>query len=348
MRIYCIIPVYNVCKYLPHCIDSVLTQDYDDFRIVLVDDCSTDGSVDVCQKYQKRFPDKIYLIRKTINEGVDKARFTGLQFALQDACNIKSGGLIFLDSDDYISKNTFNILSSNQAITNADIVQMHWRRIIGPIKRKGVTRLTPRVIEASELMDKYYISFFGINILDVNIWGKLYDINLLRRAKLQPSGYKMGEDLIFNMRLLPYVNRYSIIDYCGYNYRIGGLTSRFNPTLWADLSSQFLIKREEALSHDYTKALHPLTTELKNILISSIEQRIVHLNESYEQLTQWVDRELSRNELWQDIHLFSNDANPVFSYIANRNSSAIIELAKSNVKKTRSRRQLKTVLSKFF
>lgn len=86
MKISCIIPVYNTSKYLKKCIDSILRQTYADFEIILVNDCSTDNSGEICRQYQDSYPDKISFLDKSINQGVDYARFTGLERVMQTNC----------------------------------------------------------------------------------------------------------------------------------------------------------------------------------------------------------------------------------------------------------------------
>ena len=67
MKISCIIPVYNVSRYLRKCVDSVLHQTYTDFEIILVNDCSTDNSAEICRQYQISYPNKVTFIDKPIN-----------------------------------------------------------------------------------------------------------------------------------------------------------------------------------------------------------------------------------------------------------------------------------------
>ena len=54
-----ILPVYNVAKYLPRCIESLLRQTLDDFEIIFVNDGSPDNSIDILKKYQEKYPEKI-------------------------------------------------------------------------------------------------------------------------------------------------------------------------------------------------------------------------------------------------------------------------------------------------
>lgn len=91
-----IIPVYNIESYLPECIESVLTQDFDSFEIIIINDNSTDNSLNVCSFYAEK--DSRIKILNNINKGVSEARNLGLRYS-------KGTYIVFLDGDDYINKN---------------------------------------------------------------------------------------------------------------------------------------------------------------------------------------------------------------------------------------------------
>ena len=95
-RISCIIPIYNASKYLHRCIDSLLTQDYPNLELVLVDDGSTDNSIDICSKYAVD-NGNIVLVHIP-NGGASLARKKGIDMA-------KGEFLTFVDSDDYVLPN---------------------------------------------------------------------------------------------------------------------------------------------------------------------------------------------------------------------------------------------------
>ncbi len=343
MKIHCVIPVYNTQRYLRQCIDSVLRQTYHNFDIILVNDASTDKSRDICLSYQNKYPEKIHFIDKVQNEGVDKARFTGLRFLTE---NYNSGGVFFLDSDDYIHKNTFKILAYDMQTTDADVVQMLWCRVFGPVIKRGTVRVMPQVLSQPSLMNDYYISFFGVNKLDVNIWGKLYKLETIIRANLNPSGFKMGEDLIFNLSLFPFIKKYSIIDFYGYYYRVGGLTSGYNKHLWPDLKQQYFIKKAESKKHGLAAAEKYLSIEIKNIFLSVVKQRIIHLNEPAEKLNAWITSELRDKSIWSNFRELSA-GNDVYNYFINEDSDSIIQLVRQNIRDERCRRFVKRILSCF-
>ncbi len=95
-----IIPVYNVKPYLKRCIDSVLNQTYQNIEIILINDGSTDGSKEICEEYAKN---KKVIFIDQINRGQAAARNRGLDVASGDYIG-------FLDSDDYIDENMYEIL----------------------------------------------------------------------------------------------------------------------------------------------------------------------------------------------------------------------------------------------
>ena len=95
-----IIPVYNAEKHLDTCIQSVLNQDFDNFEIILVNDCSTDKSGNICDSFSKRYQ-QIKVIHQKNNCGVAFSRNAGIKTA--------NGQYIrFLDSDDFLLDGCFN------------------------------------------------------------------------------------------------------------------------------------------------------------------------------------------------------------------------------------------------
>lgn len=87
-----IIPVYKVEEYLPECVDSVLSQTFSDFEIILVDDGSPDNCPALCDEYAKKDP-RVHVVHKQ-NGGLSSARNAGMEVA-------KGKYITFLDSDDY-------------------------------------------------------------------------------------------------------------------------------------------------------------------------------------------------------------------------------------------------------
>lgn len=115
-----IIPVYNSELFLNRCLNSIIIQTYSDIEVILVDDGSTDTSLDICNFYARK-DSRIKVISKK-NEGAGIARNTGLKIAKGDYIG-------FVDSDDYIEPSMYEKMYSSALKNNADIVQCGYRKV---------------------------------------------------------------------------------------------------------------------------------------------------------------------------------------------------------------------------
>ena len=108
-----VVPVYNQEKYLDECINSVLTQNYYDFELILVNDGSTDSSPDICDKYAEK-DERIKVIHKE-NGGLPSARKAGAELACGDY-------IITLDSDDMLVSDSLQTISDIVSEYSPDII----------------------------------------------------------------------------------------------------------------------------------------------------------------------------------------------------------------------------------
>lgn len=113
-KICIIIPIYNVEKYLPQCLDSVLEQTYQNLEIILVNDGSTDSCGEICDGYANK-DSRIKVIHKE-NGGLSDARNAGIKIATGEF-------IAFIDSDDWISPNFCEILLKTALQNKAEIVE---------------------------------------------------------------------------------------------------------------------------------------------------------------------------------------------------------------------------------
>lgn len=119
-KISIIVPVYNVEEYLSNCIDSILNQTFKDFELILVNDGSTDNSLDICKHY-KNIDNRIFIIDKK-NGGVSSSRNAGLDIA-------KGEYIGFVDSDDYIHPQMYEILYHQIIKNKADISMCNYEEV---------------------------------------------------------------------------------------------------------------------------------------------------------------------------------------------------------------------------
>lgn len=341
-----IIPVYNTSQWLAQCVDSCLNQTYPDIEVILVNDASTDSSGDICRKYADR-DKRVKLIDKTVNEGVDLARHSGFAQA-------KGEYIMTVDSDDWLcNRNIISLMVRKADETKADYVEMAMQRVMdrhGLIKRQVPSRVSG-LIEQPELFEKYYISFFGVNILPVNIWGKLYRKSVLDRAAIKPSRLIWGEDLVFNLHLFPHLNRIYLLNEVGYSYRYGGMTSKYNSTLMTSSKILYPIKKELIKKYNYTKAADPIRIEMKNVFWSDVCQQILFHTGNRKQICQAIATELS-DPAYQDlldvnsIPGFKDD--PLVKAILARDAAGIYDLAAADVKRQRPKLAAKRLAALIF
>lgn len=112
-KVSIIIPVYNIEKYLPFCLESLVNQTYSNLEIICVNDGSTDNSLNILKQYASK-DERIVVINK-VNEGVSVARNAALQ-------TVKGDYIVFVDGDDWLDENYVEIMIEKAEQHNADIV----------------------------------------------------------------------------------------------------------------------------------------------------------------------------------------------------------------------------------
>lgn len=114
-KISIITPVYKVEEYLPRCIDSILAQTHTDLELILVNDCSPDGSGAICDAYAEK-DSRVRVIHQPKNGGVAKARMAGIAAATGDFVG-------FVDSDDWVEPDMYEKLLALLHEHGADIAE---------------------------------------------------------------------------------------------------------------------------------------------------------------------------------------------------------------------------------
>ena len=112
MKVSVIIPTFNSEKFIKRAIYSVLIQSYEDFELIIVDDCSTDNTVKIIESFND---DRIKIVKHDVNTGVGVARQTGLKYTTGDF-------VLFVDSDDYLKDDFIEMCVLLQKQENADII----------------------------------------------------------------------------------------------------------------------------------------------------------------------------------------------------------------------------------
>lgn len=163
MKISIITPNYNYAHFIGQTIESVLNQNYFDFEHIIVDDGSTDNSVEIIQTYQRKYPDKIKLVIQQ-NMGQSPAINTGLKVATGDIIG-------WINSDDIYNSNTFKVV--NKILANSDLDAIYSNTCIVDIDNNLIKKMiTQNSIKWMSLFYCFIPSntfFFKRKIIDAGI-----------------------------------------------------------------------------------------------------------------------------------------------------------------------------------
>lgn len=176
-----IVPIYNVEKYVRHCIETIINQTYKNLEIILVDDGSTDASGQICEELAKT-DSRIKVIHQK-NEGLSGARNSGLDIA-------KGDYISFIDSDDYISENFINFLITSAKKQNSDLVICGYVRGMKSYFRFSKDK-SPKIectISSRMALENWHREHKKVETV---AWNKLY------KRKLFESGVRYPEKMYF-------------------------------------------------------------------------------------------------------------------------------------------------------
>jgi len=188
-----IIPVYNAQNTIAKCLDSILANKFNDYKIILINDGSSDDSLKVLNEYAKKYPDKIKVFNQK-NQGVAVARNNGIKLA-------SSKYVMFIDNDDFIDSNYLGKFAEEIEIKNSDMVIGGYRRVTN---QKTLFEVNLEDVEWS----KYVV---------MAPWAKIYRRSFLLENKIEFLN-SIGEDVYFNLQAINATDNISILDYCGYNW----------------------------------------------------------------------------------------------------------------------------------
>ncbi|MBR6412137.1 MAG: glycosyltransferase [Alphaproteobacteria bacterium] len=205
-----IIPVYNVEKYLRQCLDSVVNQTLKEIEIILIDDGSTDSSLDICREYEKK-DTRIFVVHQT-NKGLSEARNVGMEY-------VKGECIAFVDSDDYVDpcylEKLYQALTQNEAdfsMCNAIAFGNDMQA-----NKKYDSWFQSRMHNESYPIDPL--------LMPPNVWNKLFRRNFLQKYRIKfPEGLFL-EDNYWNFMIANYAKKYCVVWDTLYFHRKDNLSS---------------------------------------------------------------------------------------------------------------------------
>lgn len=206
VKISVIIPVYNASKYIDKCITSLLNQSFNEFEIILVNDGSDDGSLEIIKGYSEKFNNVICINQKNMGQG--EARNKGIDIARGDY-------ITFVDSDDWLSIECLQILYENIIKNNADISVCNMSKVrekdlgIEPSQLFLFDKLTGEEAIEQLLLD---------NKLKSYPWAKLYKKSLFIDNNVRFPARMYYEDLAAIIQVFLYTKKVVFSEHYGYFY----------------------------------------------------------------------------------------------------------------------------------
>lgn len=194
-----IIPVYNNEKYIERCISSICTNTYEELDIIIINDGSTDGSKNMCDKMETS--DSRIRVFHRENSGVSYSRNFGMSVALGEY-------ITFIDSDDYVDRDYFYELLTTIKNGNSDLSLGSIAHIYGEtIDRKELNDCSINLDQPDDIACK---NFFELNKAFF-LYGpvnKLYKKQIIQENHIAfPEDTSYGEDLLFNFEYLKYCRK---------------------------------------------------------------------------------------------------------------------------------------------
>ena len=218
-KISVIIPVYNCEFCLKETVESVLLQSYGNFEILLVDDGSTDNSLQLCNDLAVK-DSRIRVFHKE-NGGVSSARNLGLK-------NIKGNFVVFIDSDDFIANDMLECLYHDINSTRSDVAICGFKKLDLKSYRKLNNESVDNNVNDLIVLKEPFTRYYDVQEIPC-VWNKLYRKEVLDNIWFDEK-LSYAEDLLFTFMVMINVNQVSINKNIKYFYinRKGSLSWQDN------------------------------------------------------------------------------------------------------------------------
>ncbi len=221
-----IIPLYNSERYIGDALDSLLAQTFQNFEVIVVDDCSTDSSCAVVENYAERFGGRLKLMRtiKNTGSGTEPRNF-GLAYS-------RGEYVYFMDNDDAVTPSALKELYTHAKNFDADVVQCEkyyeipddrWHDAAFRAQAKPFNYLTGNKIFVTAPLiwqDNFEerLNFFSQRKLIWNYWVQLIRRNFIIENSIKAVGV-IADDMIFTMCELCSAKKYVVVPNIIYHYR---------------------------------------------------------------------------------------------------------------------------------
>ncbi len=203
-----VVPVYNVEKYIEHCVVSLFEQDFEDIEYIFVNDCTPDNSVKILESIIEKYPNRkpnVKIIHHKENRGLGWARNTGLKHATGKY-------VLHTDSDDWVELDMVSSLYNKTKETDADIVCCN---MVVECSHKQVNIKTPQASSPSKFLTEIIKNHMHSSLCTKLIKRTLYIENCIYPSK----EISTREDGWLLTRLLVFAKNIVYVEKILYHYR---------------------------------------------------------------------------------------------------------------------------------
>lgn len=236
-----VIPAYNVEKYVKECLDSILKQTFQDFEIILVNDGSTDQTLEILREYEKKHKGRITVIDQK-NGGQSNARNNAMKY-------IRGRYMTYIDADDYIWEDYLETLLNCAKKENADLVICSYEKF----KNDGTIILTRNT--------KNWEIDFGnglSHVFQYSPCAKLYRSDMILDNKIYFGEGERMEDGPFGIITGSIAEKVVTLEYYGYRYRF------YEESTMGGIRQKGISKEEEKQQFPY-KGIEDAIKKVRNI-----------------------------------------------------------------------------------
>lgn len=266
-KISIIIPVYNAEMYIKRCLESIISQSYKNFEILIIDDGSKDNSVVICKKIQLANLDIDIKIFSQKNSGPSVARNFGIK-------NSTGKYIMFIDADDYLGKDV--LMNTIQNVKNNTLIKCNYN-IFTEKKVYDLPSVTGNMSKEEFIKGMLTGKYIG------SVWGALFDADLAKKCDFPPEIHFL-EDTLFIVKYLQKIDNVEFVE-GKYYYCLGNMNS-------------ITTSKERVMSNidSFNKALDQINKLTQNNFEKEIANKKITL----------IEKEIAKLETYKEVKVIVN------------------------------------------
>lgn len=317
--------MYNAGQFVKKCIVSILNQTYKNFELLIINDGSSDNSLEICNKFKDQ---RIKIINQE-NKGSEHARLTGIKQS-------KGEYICFIDADDWIAKDYLQSLIEPAQKYNTDITCINnYYRVLdkyGLLKfKEKCNNIKECLLQTNELNHFHNIYTYN-RVFTSTVWGKLYRAQIIDVNKLCLTGVFYGEDLLFNLYVTYNIKSCYLIDGYKYYYRYGGYTLTKHDRYWNDNVKLYYQIKKLAIERNNIELQNIINYWIVPIFHWTISYQYKFIHTPTDEIINFINSVFA-SKIYNELCIANNKFNPIFvTAIKQKDANKILDIIKQDNK----------------